>query len=58
MLNKVPDNAVMLIEIRGNYDGWSVAKLDDGTLLNRWSPEDRFYKAAQEYIDNYKEEEE
>lgn len=42
---------VMLYEIRGNYDGWSVAKLKDGTLVNRWEPDSYFYKAAQELIE-------
>lgn len=26
-----------LIELRGVHDGWSVAVLEDGTLVNRWS---------------------
>lgn len=33
------DDVAMLIEIRGIYDGWSVAKMKDGTYRNRW-PED------------------
>lgn len=26
-----------LIELRGVYDGWSVAVLEDGTHVNRWA---------------------
>ena len=26
-----------LIELRGVYDGWSVAVLKDGTRVNRWA---------------------
>lgn len=40
-----------LIEIRGVYDGWSVKKLADGTLVNRWEPDDRRHKPTQEWID-------
>ena len=45
-----PDDAV-LIEIRGVYDGWSVALLPDGRYINRWKEGDRRYKATQEWID-------
>lgn len=38
------------IEIREIYDGWSVAKLPDGTLVNRWEPDQRQYKPTQEWI--------
>jgi hypothetical protein len=42
----------IFIEIRGIYDGWSVAKLPNGTLYNRWKPDDkRRYAATQEWID-------
>lgn len=41
----------ILIEIRGIYDGWSVRKLADGTLVNRWLESDRRYKPTQEWID-------
>jgi len=27
-----------LIEVRGFYDGWSIARLKDGTYVNRWGP--------------------
>lgn len=40
-----------LIEIRGIYDGWSVRKLADGTLVNRWGMLDTRYKPTQEWID-------
>lgn len=26
----------VLIQITGLYDGWSVAKMKDGTYVNRW----------------------
>lgn len=29
-----------LIELRGVYDGWSIAVYADGTLRNRWANED------------------
>lgn len=29
-----------IIELRGVYDGWSVAVLADGTPVNRWSTRD------------------
>lgn len=41
----------MLFEIRGLYDGWSVAELDDGTLVNRWSDDDPRHNEAQKFID-------
>lgn len=48
----------MLIELRGIYDGWSVALLEDGTMLNRWEREgggpipglEHRWEAAEEYI--------
>lgn len=51
-----------LHEIRGVYDGWSVAVLNDGTMVNRWAndagdgPEpgyERRYAATQEYMDGW-----
>ena len=41
----------ILIQILGVYDGWSVAKLPDGALVNRWDPADRRHAATQKYID-------
>ena len=29
-----------LIELRGVYDGWSIARLKDGSLVNRWADND------------------
>lgn len=43
------------IEIRGIYDGWSVAKMKDGTLVNRWPEDDRRHKPTQDWIDLNKE---
>lgn len=48
----LPEGTV-LIEIRGIYDGWSVAQLPDGRLLNRWSEHHRLHKSVQDWIDNY-----
>jgi hypothetical protein len=42
------------IEIRGVYDGWSVAKMKDGSYINRWEPEDRRYQATQDFIEAMK----
>ena len=41
----------LLIEIRGIYDGWSVAQLPDGTLVNRWTPDDYRRAQTQEWIE-------
>ena len=45
----------ILIEIRGLYDGWSVAKLPDGTLVNRWPKCDRLHDIVQDIIDKWQE---
>lgn len=48
-----------IVELRGVYDGWSVAMLEDGTAWNRWGneeqdgPDDGYegrYLATQAYI--------
>ena len=39
-----------LIEIREIYDGWSVAKLPDGMLVNRWDKGTRRYVATEQWI--------
>ncbi len=46
------DSIAMLYEIRGVYDGWSVARLKDGTLVNRWDPIEypRRFAASEEFI--------
>lgn len=49
-MNGYPDGTIY-IEIRGLYDGWSVAKLPDGTLVNRWEPGDYRHAATQEWIE-------
>ncbi len=49
-------NVVMTYEIRGLYDGWSVAKLEDGTLYNRWPVGDRRHERAQEFIERANDE--
>jgi hypothetical protein len=40
------DNIDYLIELRGVYDGWSVAVLKDGTRVNRWAGTEYTYRAA------------
>ena len=40
-----------LIEILGYYDGWSVAKMKDGRMLNRWPPSDHRHKPTQKWIE-------
>ena len=49
------DDDGIFIEIRGIYDGWSVAKMKDGTLVNRWPEDDRRHKPTQEWIDRCEE---
>jgi hypothetical protein len=39
------------IEIRGIYDGVSVWKLPDGTLVNRWPEGDGRHAATQAWIE-------
>lgn len=34
------NNIDHLIELRGVYDGWSIAVYQDGTLRNRWAEQD------------------
>ena len=46
-----------LIEIRGVYDGWSVRKLADGTLINRWPEDDSRYAPTQKWIDTFNKQE-
>jgi hypothetical protein len=29
-----------LVELRGVYDGWSIAVMKDGSLVNRWADDD------------------
>jgi len=41
----------IFVEIRGVYDGWSVAKLPSGELVNRWPEGTRLHAATQEWID-------
>lgn len=45
------DEKALGIEIRGIYDGVSVWKLKDGTLVNRWEPQDRCYQPTQDWIE-------
>lgn len=52
-----------IVEIQGVYDGWSIAVLDDGTMVNRWEndegtgPEpgyERRYYATKDVIEQSK----
>jgi hypothetical protein len=52
MVKGVPDEQVhMLYTLRDIYDGWSVAKLKDGRLINRWPVGTRKHALAQDWID-------
>lgn len=53
MSDYAPEEVEHLIEIRGVYDGWSVARLKDGRMVNRWPPEDRRHKPTQDWIDQH-----
>lgn len=46
------DEVKVYIEIQGLYDGWSVAKMKDGSLVNRWPKDDYRYERTQEWIDS------
>jgi len=39
------------IEIVGVYDGWSIAKLPDGSLVNRWPAGSTRFTQVQEVIE-------
>ena len=43
----------VLIEVQGIYDGWSVAKMKDGRVLNRWDKITEPYRwdKTQQWID-------
>lgn len=47
---------VMIYELRDIYDGWSVARLEDGTFYNRWPGGDRRHEKAQEFIERASDE--
>ena len=47
----LPEEIDRYVEVRGVHDGWSVAVMKDGRMLNRWPPDDRRHKATQDYID-------
>ena len=52
------------IELRGVYDGWSIAVLHDGSLVNRWAEPDgtpragyeRRFKATEDALASMREE--
>lgn len=53
-MSDYPEGTVF-IEIREIYDGWSVAQLPTGELINRWPPDHWRHAKAQEWIDSQKE---
>jgi hypothetical protein len=59
------DDIDVLIELDNVYDGWSILKLKDGTLINRWAdPEtglalegyERRWQLTQDAIDHARNE--
>lgn len=54
-LNDLP-KGTKLIQLQGVYDGWSVAVLPNGTVLNRWDPiaYPRRYAATEKFIKSSK----
>lgn len=42
------------IEIPGVYDGWSIAVLKDGTMINRWADTEDPTKPAEGYERRYR----
>lgn len=51
------DEVETFIELRGVYDGWSIAKMKDGSYANRWAETDHRYKRTQDFIEMLEEEE-
>lgn len=45
----------LFIEIRGWYDGWSVAQLADGSLVNRWPHDHRLHHRVNKWIEGYRD---
>ena len=46
---ELPEGTIF-IEIREIYDGWSVAQLPDGTMINWWDKGTRRYVATEQWI--------
>lgn len=44
-------SGILFIELRDIYDGWSVLRMADGRLINRWDVGDRRYVPTQAFID-------
>lgn len=51
------DEVETFIELRGVYDGWSIAEMKDGSYTNRWAETDHRYKRTQDFIEMLEEEE-
>ena len=51
------DDVESFIELRGVYDGWSIAKMKDGSYTNRWPESDHRFKRTQDFIEMLEEEE-
>ena len=46
MLSAQDPDVAYLIEVRGVYDGWSIAVMKDGRLVNRWAGEPGYERRA------------
>jgi hypothetical protein len=51
MMENYPEGTIF-IEVRGIYDGCSVAQLPGGTLVNMWPITDRRYSPTQQWIES------
>lgn len=51
------DDVAHLIELRGVYDGWSIAVMKDGRALNRWDKKEypKRWAATQEFLERDKD---
>lgn len=47
------ENVAYLVELRGVYDGWSIAVMKDGSRVNRWDKKDypKRWAATQAVLD-------
>lgn len=54
-MTDIPADAIG-IEVRSIYDGVSIWRMPDGSLVNRWPAEDRRHAATQEWIERVERE--
>ena len=47
--NDFPEGTIFR-ELSEIYDGWSIAQLPDGTMINRWDKGTRRYVATEQWI--------